>query len=492
MLDNQELKLTDEQAAILDAYEATNANILMEAYAGSGKSTMLELIQSRVDGPCLYVAFGKLDADLFGKNKDPRSAAYKEPKPILKETTVAKTLNSLGHGVWSRTVGKATLQPNKTFEILKAMITELKGRDKEDAWAQYSEIKDAVSMAKHMGYIPDGHVQVHKRLCDREGLEARLENKLADSAWRLVDGALRTSIKAAYSGLIDYDDQIYMSGLFAGSFPRFPHVLIDEDQDLSPTNHAMLSKLCKGSRVGAVGDRWQSIYYFRGAETGGVDKIKAKFNMVEFPLSVSFRCPEAIVQAARWRVPNLKWVKDGGKYEVLSGLVASAIPEGAAIVCRNNAPLFRAAFALLSGKRSVQVVGSDISAKIVKLLRKIGAEGDSQADLLLKIDAWRDEKLVTSNSPATTNDTAECLKVFAGWGKDVEQACRYAEAIFKEQGAITLITGHKAKGKEWDVVYHLDSHLLGRDDQDLNLKYVIQTRSAHTMYEITTQETVWQ
>jgi superfamily I DNA/RNA helicase len=486
-----EMKLTDEQIAILDAYRTTDDNISMEAYAGSGKSTMLELVQAEVKGPCLCIAFGKLDADMFGKYKEP-GPDFKQPKPILKSTTVSKTFNSIGHQAWAKTVARINFNPSKMLEILKAMFQELKPRDRENAWDQYTEIKEALGMARHVGYIPDGHSQVERRLCGRAELEVRLENKLTPFAWQLVDAALRTSIKAAYDGLIDYDDQVYMSALFGSSFPRFPNVLVDEKQDTSPVNIAMLTQLCKGSRVGAVGDRWQSIYYFRGAETGAADKIKAKFNMTEFPLSVSFRCPKAIVEAARWRVPSLKWVKDGGKYEVLSGLAASDIPEGATIICRNNAPLFRAAFALLSGKRSVQVVGSDISAKIVKLLRKIGAEGDSKEALLLKIDAWRDARLATSNAPATTNDTAECLKVFASWGKNVDQACRYAEHIFKQQGAITLTTGHKAKGKEWDVVYHLDSHLLGRDDQDLNLKYVIQTRSADVMYEITTQETLWQ
>jgi DNA helicase II / ATP-dependent DNA helicase PcrA len=484
------MKLTDEQVAILDAYRTTGDNILMEAYAGSGKSTMLELVQAEVEGPCLYVAFGKLDADMFGKYKEGDDKG--KVKPILKSSTIAKTMNGLGHGAWAKVVGRVNVQPNKMYDILRAMINELKGRDRDNAWEEYTEIKEALGMAKHLGYIPDGHSQATRRLCNRAALEARLENRLTPFAWKLVDAALRTSIKASYDGLIDFDDQVYMSGLFGGSFPRFPYILIDENQDLSPVNHAMLTELCKGSRVGAVGDRWQSIYYFRGAETGGVDKIKEKFKMVELPLSVSFRCPRAIVEAARWRVPSLKWVKDGGKYEVLQGLAASDIPEGAAIVCRNNAPLLRAAFALLSGKRSVQVVGSDISSKIVKLLRKIGSEGDSQAQLLLKIDAWRDARLATSNAPATTHDTAECLKVFAGWGKDVDQACRYADHIFRQQGAITLTTGHKAKGKEWDTVYHLDNHLLGRDDQDLNLKYVIQTRSADVMYEITTQETLWQ
>jgi len=487
-----EVKPTDEQVAILDAMKTTGDNLLIEACPGSGKSTMLEMIQAQEKGPALYVAFARNDASGFGMKKDEFGIPTKEPKPTLKSTTVAKTLNSIGHNVWATNVGKVVVDTKKTFNILSALFNELKPRDRNDAWDQYSEIKEAVSMARHLGYIPDGKYPHARRLCDRDTLEARLEGKLTPFAWSLVDTALSTSIKAAYDGLIDFDDQIYMSGLFGGTFPRFPLVLVDEDQDLDPVNHAMLDKLCKQSRVVAVGDRWQSIYYFRGAETGGVDKIKHKFAMAEYPLSINFRCPKAVVEAARWRCPTMKWIKDGGKYETLSNLDAAAIPEGSAIICRNNAPLFRTAFSLLSAKRSVQVVGSDIGPKILKLLEKIGDTRDSRDDLLLKIDAWRDEKLKTSNSPATTHDTAECLKVFASWGKDVSQAISYAQHIFKQQGKITLTTGHKAKGKEWDLVYHLDRHLLSQEDQDLNLKYVITTRAAQELYEINGEEIQWQ
>jgi superfamily I DNA/RNA helicase len=118
------------------------------------------------------------------------------------------------------------------------------------------------------------------------------------------------------------------------------------------------------------------------------------------------------------------------------------------------------------------------------MLLKIGAEGDSRDILLGKIRDWRQERLERSNSPDTINDQADCMALFASWGQTLEQAVAYANRIFKEQGAITLTTGHKAKGKEWDVVYHLDPHLCRSDDQDLNLRYVITTRSANQLYEV--------
>ena len=37
---------------------------------------------------------------------------------------------------------------------------------------------------------------------------------------------------------------------------------------------------------------------------------------------------------------------------------------------------------------------------------------------------------------------------------------------------------------EWDTVYHLDKQLLSKEEQDLNLKYVITTRAKQELFEI--------
>jgi superfamily I DNA/RNA helicase len=240
-----------------------------------------------------------------------------------------------------------------------------------------------------------------------------------------------------------------------------------------------------------VGDRWQSIYYFRGAETNSVDKLKDRFNMTEMPLSISFRCPSEIVKAVHWRVPHMRWIREGGTYGKLNDLNATDIPDGSAIICRNNAPLLRVAFGLLAEKRSVQIAGSDIGPKIIRLLNKIGSQDDSQKVLLAKIDAWLEHKLSLSNPTSTAADTAECMKIFASWGNTLDQAIAYANTIFKQQGAIQLTTGHKAKGKEWENAYHLDPFLIRGDEQDLNLKYVITTRAKQTLHEIESRSLTW-
>lgn len=76
------------------------------------------------------------------------------------------------------------------------------------------------------------------------------------------------------------------------------------------------------------------------------------------------------------------------------------------------------------------------------------------------------------------------MLVFAEHGDSLGQAIAYAEHLFQQSGSIKLITGHKSKGLEFDRVFLLDTFLLKKDEQDQNLRYVMQTRSQNELYEI--------
>lgn len=477
MLDKPSLPPTSEQKECIDAIANGSGNLLINALAGTGKTTTLDFIQGASPVlPVLCLAFNKSVAD--------------EATSRFPSTTTVRTFNSLGHRIWSKSVSSLTLNPKKTAEIIKEVLSSLKGDDKKAASSAWFEISSAVSMAKALGYVPDGKYPQAKRLIDKRTLNGALEEIPSPFISSLIDLVLHHSIKASYSGLIDFNDQIYMPTLFGGTFPRFPLVLVDEAQDLNPTNHALLDKLCKG-RVCAVGDPWQSIYGFRGAVQDGMAKIRAKFSMDERTISFSFRCPQAIVENARWRVQNFNWIKEGGLVEILPSLHASDIPDGAAIICRNNAPLFRCAFHLLSAKRSVQVSGSEIGPKLIRIMSRLDDASASQAKVLGRIEEWKKQKLSNSNASATVLDMVECMKVFTGFGATLGQAVAYAEHLFKQQGTIRLMTGHKAKGLEFSTVYHLDPWLIGDDDQELNLRYVIQTRSSDRYFEIDSKDIRW-
>lgn len=106
----------------------------------------------------------------------------------------------------------------------------------------------------------------------------------------------------------------------------------------------------------------------------------------------------------------------------------------------------------------------------------------TQAETLSAIDLWLEEKLARESK--TAPDLAECMRVFASHASTLSSAIAYAEHLFSQRGSVHFSTGHKAKGLEWDTVYHLNSFLCGGDEQDSNLRYVIDTRSKDKLFMI--------
>jgi ATP-dependent DNA helicase UvrD/PcrA len=474
------LTKTEEQLHIIDLVARyPKQNLCINAYAGTGKTTALEMLCEYLTEPVLYLVFNKNN-----RIEAQERFAKKVENGVRFPPYEIKTVNGLGYGVWRQTYPGAP-DARKCGNIFREIAKDLPKSERNEANDSYSAILSAVGLAKSFGYVPEGKFPNAKRLIEAEAFFAQLDEEPSDLFQEIVNEILLSSIKAAYSGNIDFDDQIYMPTLFGGAWPRFPTVIVDEFQDFNAVNHEMLSKL-KGSRIIAVGDPFQSIYAFRGAVQNGMRKAKERFDMMEASLSVCFRCPSEIVRNAHWRVPDLKWVKEGGYVEHLSTAAFNNFPDGCAIICRNNAPLFSLALKLLASGRSVSVRGSDLGPKVVAIMKKLGPESLPQEDLLDRIEEWRIEKLERGSKSA--DDTADCMRVFAGVGQTLRHAIAYAEDLFRQSGTIYLTTGHKAKGLEWGVVSHLDPWIIGESDQELNLRYVIQTRSKGEYYEINTTD----
>lgn len=467
---------TEEQHHILSLATTSEANLLINALAGTGKTSTLELIERAVDTrPILYLCFNKKIAD--------------EASRRMLSTTTVRTFNSLGHRIWAKSCGRnLSLDPKKSQTILRSLIDELPRKDQGPLWDSFWEVVHGVALAKAVGYVPEGKYPNAKRLTTTSAFHASLDETPDDLTADLIDAVLTRSIQAAYAGNIDYNDQVYMPALFGGVFPRFPLVKVDEVQDLNPVNHALLDRLVK-HRLIAVGDPWQSIYRFRGAMQSGMATLGSRFTCTPLDLSVSFRCPQAIVENARWRVPHFKWIKEGGYVETLAQLSPHDITDGGTFLCRNNAPLFKTAMLLLASGRSVSVAGSDIGPKLIALLRKMGDESANRETVMSAIDTWLEERLARGST--TAQDLADCMRVFASHGSTLGQAISYAEHLFAQRGTIRLMTGHKAKGLEFDTVYHLDPWLCREDEQDLNLRYVIDTRSKDKLFYINSRDIRW-
>lgn len=473
---------TPEQSDILDHDHSitTGANLMINALAGTGKSATLKMIdrKSRVR-PALYLVFNK---------RNQIEAVNAQKAGEFADTTSIKTFNGLGHGIWAKAIPHPiALDKAKSRTLWRELVEGLSRGDANAAWKEYSVVMDGIEKAKALGYIPSS-VQNVEGLIKADQLVHAMDEVPNEYAHELIDQLLRESIRRAYLGLIDFNDQIYMPALFGGTFPKFPRVMVDEYQDQSPVNHALLARCITGRLIG-VGDPFQNIYGFRGAKAGGMSAAVQQYSMTELPLSVSFRCPQAIVEAAQWRVPHFRWLKPGGEVNELARMDGADFPDDATIICRNNAPLLRLAFRLISAGRGVTVVGSELGPRLVAVMKKLGPDSSTRTAVIDAIEQWREEKLLANSKSA--NDLADCMRVFADHGTTLSSMISYAEHLFAQTGTIRLMTGHKSKGLEFPNVFWLDPGLCDHREQDRNLAYVITTRSENILNMVDSSSILW-
>jgi len=489
---------TQEQQDILDADRSSSSNLMINALAGTGKSVTLKMLDRAYTKKeaRLYLVFNARNAleamsleQAQAERKSIPEGMSRDPESRFQAITTVKTFNGLGHGIWAKAIAHPiALDKNKSRTLWRELVEGLSRGDASDAWKCYQVVMDGMEKAKALGYVPLDVKRVTS-LITRTDLHHAMDETPDEYAAELIDQLLRESIRRAYLGLIDFNDQIYMPALFGGPFPKFPRIMVDEYQDQSPVNHALLARLVKGRIIG-VGDPHQNIYGFRGAKAGGMAQAVQTYSMTELPLSVSFRCPSEIVKAARWRVPHFEWFTEGGEVnDYTERFSASAIVDDAAVICRNNAPLLRMAFRLISAGRSVQVVGSELGPRLVAILKKLGTDSTPRKDLIDAIEFWREQKLMANSKSA--NDLADCMRVFADHGNTLSSAVSYAEHLFAQQGTIRLLTGHKSKGLEFPNVYWLDPDLCDSREQDRNLAYVITTRSSNILNVVDSSSILW-
>jgi superfamily I DNA/RNA helicase len=405
----------------------------------------------------------------------------------------SRTLNSFGHNVWSSNLGKRLiLDDKKTFRIVKGLIDKLSGQEKSDAYEMMADILQVVKEGKVNGYIPsDSRYREAHALMDDAEFFSSLDEEPPRLMMDLVRAATLQSLDEAWGkggpATVDFADQLLLPAVFPVSVPQNPLVLVDEAQDLSALNHVLVRKMAK-RRLIAVGDECQSIYGFRGAHEESMALLEQQFSMQRLVLSISFRCPIEVVKEAQWRAPHMRWPEwaQPGEVRHWTEWSAAKLPETATILCRNNAPLFSLAFRLLRAGRYPEMVGNDIGKSLVKMLRKLAPKNVEpknldQAATLAAIDNWYKTKLPKSRNPGKLFDQAECLRIFARQGDNLDQAISYAEHIMNQSGPVKLMTGHKSKGLEFRDVFILDEHLIRDDQQDKNLRYVMQTRAQSTL-----------
>jgi len=489
---------TPEQLAVIEAFANTQDSLEVQAVAGSGKTSTLAMASARLPVlPTICLAFNKKNAEDMARR--------------LPSFVTCSTVNALGHRVWGQTTGKKLkLETGKVYDALSEYMNKVKDAQlKRQLGEDFAALLRVIRLAKALGYVPAKMREFGRSLLEVEDLleavYSQVDINMSDEYLFVLDQILEQGIADSYRGVIDFDDQVYMSALFGGVFPKYSCVMVDEAQDLSPLNHEILERLA-GGRVIAVGDPYQAIYAFRGASHTSMEQLSTRFGMRRLPLSVAFRCPRLVADNVKWHVPHIQspdWAADGAVVH-LDHWTPAMIPDGAAIICRANAPLFSMAMRLIRAKRGIKILGNDIGAGLIKLMKKLGSDTDPSEVFLGEIKTWEAKELTKADKRrhAAIHDKADCLRAFARDTRTRGEAIAYAEMIFKAEGPIQLMTGHKSKGGEWDVVFFLDSFLIPSKfalraaeegdnrqlTQERNLKYVIETRAKQTLYYVNSDE----
>lgn len=484
------MKRTPQQQAFVDGLVAGDS-ILLEAVAGSGKTTTLvgglkEWIPANLGKKALLVAFNKRNVADFEKKL--------EKTGINSGPIELKTLNGLGHRVWMNHLKgrKINLNSRKTFDIIKEKWSFEEQRRFADlfrvvAWCKIWPMVPPGAINGPQNWQP-GFIQDYIEECEYE-LDIPL-----DVAVDRVAEVLRESIKQAWNGEIDFDDQLYMPIISRANFYKFDLVVIDEAQDLNGIQHMMLAKsLRTGGQVVAAGDRRQAIYAFRGADAGSMKRLQDTFNLKSYPLTVSFRCPKSVVAEAAKIVPEIEAFAEAPEGEVKWGSIADIGP-GSAILSRYNRHLIPVAYSFIKAGWPAKILGGDVGKNLAKLVRAEEAE---------TIDATMDKIKHTCEKEAMRfslkgNDTkaqqwkekyeiVEAIKDFSS-AQSAEGLAQAILSLFSdEESTITLSTIHKAKGMEWETVGfvapdQVPSHHAKRAggvalEQDWNCKYVAITRA---------------
>jgi DNA helicase II / ATP-dependent DNA helicase PcrA len=471
---------SEMQQAVFKQVKTPETNILIQAVAGSGKTTTIIEALKYAPGSSLFMAFNKAIAE-----------------DIRRKATAGevKTLNALGHGLMMANRPGARLNARKVLEIIKKVMGD-SGEFKEHGYT----LSRVVGLAKNCAFGLDGQpgTQHFIDLIDAYAFDIPVD--LLEVAAFVCREAFEQSRLDCES--FDFDDQLWVPLYERWTFPLFANVFVDEAQDLSPIQHLMVEALVEAgalagtrTRVVAVGDRHQAIYGFRGASHQSMDQLKRLFNMKELPLSISYRCAQSVVLAAQDFCPEIRWREGAPQGDVLW---RETDPQAAKdwaeymILCRTNAPLFTEILRCVREQEPCQVLSSFLDS-FQGFIR--GLKTTYTSDLMTKLDHWYEREREAALAKGKKGklqgivDRYETIKLLCGEFKYTADMVNMVRALGESTRGPIFATIHKSKGLEHQHVYILRPDLLGgfgeltkeQVQQEDNLHYVAITRTEETL-----------
>lgn len=468
---------------LFEEYNATDNNIIVQACPGAGKTTNIKHLWTLDSKSTVYLVFNK------------HNQLEAEGKMPPKQGSAVKTLNGLGASILYNNYGRSNLDKNKVNNIVRDMLRKPQSYSSHGRYHQSKVQQDqewsliqAVHKAKMLALSEEFSFDLY------EGMISLYDMEEYPGMYEHVVQALRISDERI--DVIDFADQIRFPAIRHLDMPTFDNVLVDEAQDLSPIQAMLVDKLC-ANRYVFVGDKRQSIYAFRGAMANSMDYLKAQFNCVELPLSITYRCAKSIVKQASGIWPgDIEAWEESPQGIVMEGLKDSMglYSVDDIILCRTNRPLIAYAYELLKHGVPCYVRGRDIGEGLIKLINR--QEAPDVRTLIDCLQQWRDVELAKAakrddeGKVQSVNDKFDSVMVFIERCKLTDNpsvVVGHINSLFEQGKGVCLSTIHKAKGLEAESAYLLEADLFDRFrvkakheyqvEQEKNIKYVAVTRA---------------
>ena len=471
------------QHDIFTFVEIGAGNAIIEAVAGSGKSTTIIECLSRIpkDKQSIFLAFNKTIADeLKAKGVNARTFHSLTYMPVIK----AKRATAVDQD-----------------KLRKIIQNELRGNE---SYIYGNFINKLVSLGRQTGIgclIPDNQSEWFKVIYQYD-LQLDHEEATYETAIELCSKVLRLSNS---SSMVDFDDLLYLSVKDGLSLPKFDFVFVDEAQDTNAIQRAILRKIMKPTtRIVAVGDSSQAIYGFRGADSDSMSLIATEFNCVKLPLTVTYRCPTSVVEFAKRYVSEIESAPNAAEGKVThldkkwshEHFVAKDL-----VVCRTTKPLIKLAFKLIREKVPCYMLGKEIGQGLKTLINSRKAKSIDMLEK--KLELWQDrevEKAIAKQQEATAeairDKVASIFAIIEGMSdkdRTVDGLLNTIDLLFSDKTNATILsTIHKAKGLEANRVFWLNSSqcpskwakLDWQVKQEYNLCYVAITRAKQELFLI--------
>jgi intein/homing endonuclease len=275
-------------------------------------------------------------------------------------------------------------------------------------------------------------------------------------------------------------------------------------QDMNRAQQEIVKKILKKDRktgkiIGrliSVGDNFQSIYGFSGADIKSFDWFRKFPNTITLPLTTTFRCSKNVVLHANKIVPDLKAMETAKTGSVRNGDVLKEAKSGDFVLCRKTLPLVKLFFQFLSQHKKAIIKGSDIGVSLFDMVKRKRNIDVLKSNLKTELKDYGNKlkasgiiNLDEHSGYSALQDRIMTLLFIAEMSKDMYELKRKISEIFTDKiEGIVLSTVHKIKGLEADRVFIIRPDILPMQaikswerQQEKNLEYVAITRAKNIL-----------